>query len=121
METAHCSFVRFAVAVTLAVGVMQAAAASAAANARPSPDRVADAKAAVLRILRDRASSLGLADVIQRPFAVCGWVHVRNANGEDGRRQFVYSLVSEQAHILDLPAYPDGARAAFAKIRHYCR
>ena len=58
METIHCSFVRCAVAATLVAGVIQAAVASTAANARPSPDPVADAKAAVLRILRDRASSL---------------------------------------------------------------
>ena len=119
MERVHSRFLSLtAVAITISVA---AGIAASAANARASSDPVAAAKAAVLQILRDRASTLGFADIVQRPFAVCGWVHVRNANGEDGRRQFVYSLVSERAHVLDLPAYPDTARAALAKIRHYCR
>jgi len=101
-------------AAVLTAGIISAA---PAADARPPVDR---AKNAVLRILGERASPLGFTDVVQRRFAVCGRVHVRNASGEDGVRPFVYPLVSEQAYILDLPAYPRDARSALAAIRLYC-
>ena len=70
--------------------------------------------------MRDRVWKVGFVDIVEGGFAVCGWVHVRNANGEDGKRPFVYSLISEQAYVLDRPAYPRDVRAAAAALRLYC-
>lgn len=108
--------------VTLAAAalVAQALSSLAGSGARASDDPLADARAAVLRILGDQASPRGFEDLVHRPYAVCGWVHIRNATGPDGRRLFVYSLVSEQAYILGVPAGKPPSSGTLAAIRLYC-
>jgi hypothetical protein len=83
-------------------------------------DHVKQAKASVLKLIGPRASDQGFSDVREVRGAICGWVHVRDAGRENGRRYFVFIIATHETHVLDRPAYPGRVQAAADAMARYC-